>query len=244
MPDSVVPVSHADPLVQLQHVVKHYHSLRPLRVQNLVVGRGDAVALLGFDAAMAEVLVSLMTAGTLPDEGQITVFGEATSNIADHASWMTVLDRFGLVSQRSVLLEQLTAEQNLAIPHTLAVESLSDDVRHAVRELADEIGLPASHLAQQLATLPASSIVRVRLGRALALRPDVLLAEHPNATLTKQEALAFANDLSAIRRARTLATIVITADKGFAEAAGTTVLSLHPATGELRRQTGVRRWFS
>jgi predicted ABC-type transport system involved in lysophospholipase L1 biosynthesis ATPase subunit len=243
MPDSGANAPNAEPLVHLQRVVKHYQSLRPLRVQNLVVGRGDALALLGFDAAMAEVLVSLITAGTLPDEGQVTLFGRPTSGITDHAAWMTVLDRFGLVSQRSVLLEQLTAEQNLAIPHTLAVESLSDEVRQTVRELAEEIALPSAHLPQQLAALPASSIVRIHLGRALALRPDVLLAEHPNATLTKPEALAFANDLSVIRRARGVATVVMTADKGFAEAVGDTVLTLHPATGELRRQSALFRWF-
>ena len=57
------------------------------------------------------------------------VFGEPTSAITDHRSWMAMLDRFGLISARSVLLDQLTAEQNLAIPFTLAVESMSDEVR-------------------------------------------------------------------------------------------------------------------
>jgi len=184
-----------------------------------------------------------VTGGSLPDEGRVLVFGEATSAITDHGSWMKMLDRFGLISERSVLLDQLTAEQNLAIPFTLAVESMSDEVRTTVRRLADEISLPSAHLSQPTGTLPASSMMRVRLGRALALRPEVLLAEHPNATLTPKEALAFAADVSVIRRDRRLASVVMTADKGFADAIGTDVLTLQPATGELRAAAAWRRWF-
>jgi ABC-type transporter Mla maintaining outer membrane lipid asymmetry ATPase subunit MlaF len=231
------------PLVRLQQVIKDYQSLRPLRVQDLSVRRGDALALLGFDAAMAEVLVSLITGGSLPDHGRVEVFGIATSTITDHAAWVSILDQFGLVSNRSVLLDQLTAEQNLAIPFTLAVETLADEIQQNVRRLAEEIGLPAAHLSRRLADLPASSLARIRLGRALALEPRVLLAEHPNATLTAAEALAFASDVSAIRRSRDIASLVITADKGFAEAIGSEILTLHPATGELRAQSGWRRWF-
>jgi predicted ABC-type transport system involved in lysophospholipase L1 biosynthesis ATPase subunit len=231
------------PLVRLQQVIKDYQSLRPLRIQDLTVRPGDALSLLGFDAAMAEVLVSLITGGSLPDQGRVEVFGLPTSTITDHAAWVSILDRFGLVSHRSVLLDQLTAEQNLAIPFTLAVESMTDEVRANVRRLADEIRLPASHLSQRLGDLPASSVVRVRLGRALALKPHVLLAEHPNATLSTPEALAFATDVFTIRRARGIASLTITADKAFAEAIGSEILTLHPATGELRTRKGWRRWF-
>jgi ABC-type transporter Mla maintaining outer membrane lipid asymmetry ATPase subunit MlaF len=232
------------PLVQLEQVVKDYQSLRPLRIRSLAVKRNHALALLGFDAPMAEVLVNLITGGSLPDEGRVLVFGEVTSTITDHASWMRMLDRFGLISARSVLLEQLTAEQNLAIPFTLAVESLSEETRRMVRALADEIGLPSAHLTQPLGALPAASVIRVRLGRALALQPAVLLAEHPNATLTRPEALAFAADVTAIRRTRQLASLVVTADPAFAEAIAADVLTLQPATGELQARSGWRRWFS
>jgi putative ABC transport system ATP-binding protein len=189
------------------------------------------------------VLVNLITAGSLPDEGRVLVFGKQTSTITDHAAWMEMLDRFGLISGRSVLLEQLTAEQNLAIPFTLTVESLEDDTRRAVRQLADEIGLPATHLGEPLGALPAASVLRVRLGRALALEPEVLLAEHPNATLTRAEALAFATDVHMICRARRLASLIITADSAFADAIADDVRALQPSTGELRTPRMWDRWL-
>ena len=155
-----------------------------------------------------------------------------------------MLDRFGLVSRRSVLLDQLTAEQNLAIPFTLAVESMSDAVRHGVRTLAEEVGLPASDLAKPLAELSALSVMRLRLGRALAFTPEVLLAEHPNAPLTASEAAAFAADVVRIRESRAVATVVLTADRRFADAIATDILTLQPATGELTADASKwKRWF-
>jgi ABC-type lipoprotein export system ATPase subunit len=143
-----------------------------------------------------------------------------------------------------VLLDQLTAEQNLAIPFTLAVESMSEDVRRDVRTLADEVGLPSSHLLRPIVELPASSVMRLRLGRALALNPKLLLAEHPNAPLTSSEAAAFAADVTRIRTARGLASVVLTADRRFAESIATDVLTLQPATGELKAETSTwKRWF-
>ena len=231
-------------VVELRNVVKNFQSLRPLRIRHLDIRHDDALGLLGFDEPMAEVFVNLLTAASLPDEGDVLVFGEPTASVSSHATWMALLDRFGLVSRRSVLLDQLTAEQNLAIPFTLAVESLSDDVRRDVRVLADEVGLPSSHLSRPLVELPAPSIMRLRLGRALALGPQVLLAEHPNAPLTPPEAATFAADVTRVRKGRGIASIVLTADRRFAEAIATDVRTLQPATGELRAEESAwKRWF-
>ena len=239
------PVQAGPPvLVELRNVVKHFQSLRPLRIRQLDVRSDHALGLLGFDGPMAEVFVSLLTAASLPDEGEVRVFGELTTAVSSHATWIPILDRFGLVSGRSVLLDQLTAEQNLAMPLTLAVVSMPDDTRRAVRALADEVGLPSSHLGRPLGELPAPSIMRLRLGKALALGPKVLLAEHPNATLTPAEAAAFAADVTRIRKGRNLASVVLTADRRFAEAIATDVLTLQPATGELKvEESSWKRWF-
>src|SRR5690348_15219800 len=70
------------PLVQVRNVVKDFRALRPLRLRHFDLGERDSVALLGFDQAMAEVLVSLITGAIVPDEGFIAVFGQETTTIA------------------------------------------------------------------------------------------------------------------------------------------------------------------
>jgi hypothetical protein len=51
----------SDVAVSLRNVVKHYQSLRPLRVRALDIRPTQSLALLGFDAPMAEVFVNLLS---------------------------------------------------------------------------------------------------------------------------------------------------------------------------------------
>ena len=71
------------PLVQVREVTKDYRALRPLRLQEFDLHAGESVAFLGFDLAMAEVLVNMITGAILPDSGSITVFGQRTDTIAN-----------------------------------------------------------------------------------------------------------------------------------------------------------------
>jgi putative ABC transport system ATP-binding protein len=231
-------------LVRLRNVTKDYRSLRPLRVESLDLHAGETIALNGFDQMTAEILVDLITAAIVPDAGEIIVFGRPTTAIADRTAWLETLDRFGLLTERAVLVEQMTVEQNLAIPYSLSVENLTDDLRDRVSRLAQEIGFTPADLHRQSGVLPPIGRLRLRLGRALAMNPLVLLAEHPNATLEASDARTFSADFKRIVAQRGLAALVLTADAGFARRVADQVLALEPATGTLKPSSGWRRWFS
>jgi len=233
----------ADVLVRLRGVSKDYRSLRPLRIAELDVTPGRSLALVGFDQMMAEVFVDLITGAILPDSGEVVAFGRSTSAIRDPDGWLAILDQFGLLTDRAVLVEQFTVEQNLALPLSIAVEELSPDVRRRVGELATEVGL-ANELRRQAGVLAPGARARIRLGRALALAPKVLVAEHPNATLSSDDASTLAADIARIVETRKIASIVLTADDAFARAVAKDVLVLDPAIGSLKPVSGWRRWFS
>lgn len=231
-------------LVALQGVHKDYHGLRPLRVERLELRDAETVAILGFDRAAAEVLVNLMTGATLPDAGEVEVFGASTRGIPDSDAWFRLLDRIGVLSERVVLLDELTVEQNLALPITLEVEVLAADARARVERLGAEIGLPPVVLRQPMAGADPATRARVRLGKALALDPRVLLAEHPNAALPPPEVPRFAADLSGIAARRRLAMLVLTADATFGAAACRQLLSWQPASGALVAASGWWNWLT
>lgn len=236
-------MSSNDVLLRLRGVSRDYRSLRPLRIAELDLPPGRSLALLGFDQTMAEVLVDLITGAILPDSGEIVAFGQHTSSIADPGSWLTTLDQFGLFTDRAVLVEQFTVEQNLALPLSITVEDMTPEIRARVAELASEIGL-ANELRRQAGVLGPALRARIRLGRALALAPRVLVAEHPNATLSAQEASALGTDMARIIETRGIASIVLTADQSFARAVSKEILVLEPATGALKPASSWRRWFS
>lgn len=222
------------PVLELSGVSKAYGALRPLRIEHLVLAPGDQVALLGLDQTAAEVLVSLVTGATLPETGHVRIFGRATSDITESSDWLTVLDRFGIVTERAALLESMTVLQNMAIPFSLDIEPPPPDVARLASTLAAEAGLADALLEQRLGTLDAASRMRVRLGRALAFDPGLLLLEHPSAALARADVVPLACDVRAVAERRTLATLTITADGEFAGAISERAYILEPATGRLK----------
>ncbi len=232
-----------DAAIRLRGVRKEYHSLRPLRIEEFELHATDTVALIGFDRAAAEVLVNMITAATLPDEGDVVIFGCSTRDITTTDAWFSALDRFGILSERVALVDELTVWQNLALPLSLDFESMAPDLRRAVDALCAEVGISASEAERPMGAAGAATRLRVRLGKALALTPQVVLAEHPNASLPADAVAAFGRDLASIASRRNIAVLLLTADAVFGAAACRRLLTLRPATGELAASTGWRRWL-
>jgi ABC-type polar amino acid transport system ATPase subunit len=230
------------PVLDISGVSKAYGGLRPLRIEQLRVDEREHVAILGFDAPAAEVFVNLVTGASLPDAGQINIFGRATSSIADGADWLATIDRVGIVSERAVLLDPLTVIQNLAMPFSLEIEPPPEDIRRAAEALAAEVGLARSTWERPVAELDAVGRLRVRLGRALALGPAVLLLEHASAACERGAVEAIGTEIRAIGERRGVAIVAATADPAFAQAVAPRVLTLEAATGRLHDRS-VRGWF-
>jgi ABC-type lipoprotein export system ATPase subunit len=228
-----------DPLVAARQVVKDYHALRPLRIDTLTVFRGEIVSIVGLDAPGAEVLVGLLTGAIVPDAGEVRLFGRSTTEVADSEAWLAMLEGVGILTDRAVLIGQFTIEQNIAMPFTLAVDPIADEVRPQVEALARETGLEPGDLTSAVGRSAAAVQARVRLARALALNPTLLLAEHPTASLPRDQVRAFAANINRIARARAIAVLAITADEVFADALDGRVLRHEAATGILRAR---RTW--
>jgi len=192
------------PLLELRGVTKNFGGLRPLRVVELVVAAGETVVVEGGNEAAASVLTDLATGTTLPDEGRVVVSGTATSDLADQDAWLAFLERFGIVNARVVLLDELTVLQNVAVPLTLDLDPIEDGVRaHALR-LAAVAGLPPEALSARLADAGPLTRFQVRLARALAHDPQLLLVEHPTLGLPPADVRACAEALRACTEALSL----------------------------------------
>ena len=223
-----------EPVLRLTGVRKQYNALRPLRINDLAVAAGERVALSGLDAGAAEVLVNLVTGASVPDEGEVRVQGCSTASIADGDAWLASLDRFGIVSPRAVLLDAANVLQNLSMPLTLQIDPIPEDAAARARSAAREAGIDPQYFDRPIAGLPASVQMRAHLVRAVMLEPALLVLEHPTATLNKGEGKAFGEAVVAIAGARSLATLIISEDAEFSEAAASRRLALHAASGDLK----------
>jgi predicted ABC-type transport system involved in lysophospholipase L1 biosynthesis ATPase subunit len=232
-----------EPAIVIEELVKDYQSLRPLRLRRLAIEQGDRVALGGLDATAAEVLVNIVNGAILPDQGEVRVFGKPTCDIANEDEWFASLDRFGIVTARAVLLEGATVQQNLALPFTIDLECLTQEIRSRTGVLAEEVGL-APLLEHRIERLGPADRMRVHLARALAPGPEILLLEHPTAPIPREEATAFAEIVRRVVHARTLTVLAITEDRTFADVVARCHYRLQPGTGALVNAGGWRRWLS
>lgn len=231
----------AAPVVEISGVTKAYGALRPLRLQSLTVRRGERVSIAGLDAAAAETLINLITGASLPDAGEIRVFGRRTADVADGDEWLTSLDRYGIVSDRAVLLEGATLAENLALPLTLEIDPLAPEMRARAGQLAEECDILPAWLEQPCAQVPAEIRVRTHLARAVALDPELLLMEHPTALLEGPLGQQFGELVRRVAEARRLTVVMVSMDAGFAAAAAARSLTLEAASGALKPAR--RGWF-
>lgn len=231
------------PVLVMRDVSRGYGALRPLRIATLDVEEAERVAVGGLDAGVAELLVNLITGASLPDTGEIRLFGRGTSEIADGEEWLASLERFGIVSPRAVLLEASTLLQNLAMPFTLEIDPVTAEVTERVRDLAVRCGIDAARwLTVAAGALPADVRVRAHLARALALDPRFLIVEHPTADVPPAARNALAADLARATAEAEVTLLLLTNDEGFGSAVAPRHLRLDGATGLLKE---IRRgWFT
>lgn len=232
------------PILELSHVSKQYGALRPLRIEALDVRPGEQIVLIGLDEPAAEVFVNLATGATLPDSGSVAVLGRSTAAISGSADWLATLDRFGIVSERGALLEAMSVLQNLALPFSLEIDPIPSTIRDQAVGLAREAALEPDGWERPAALLAPADRLRLRVARALALNPSILLLEHPSATIPRDAIRTAAHEVRRMATDRGIATIALTMDREFAEASGSRVLTLEPATGRLseKRFSRIRFW--
>jgi len=234
-------------IIEFRGVEKALGHTFPLRLNHFTFRENARVVLAGLPGVMGEAFMNLIVGALLPDAGDVIVFGQNTKEIRTDTEWLQSLDRFGLVSNRAVLLDQSTVAQNLALPLTLAIDPMSAETRAEVDSLAREVDLPLDILDRPVNALdadPANAAVRSRLhlARAIAHRPSVLLLEHP--TVTAETASSqFGARLRSISDARNLAFIAVSDDDLFARESGGQRLRVEPS-GEVRSSAaGLRRFF-
>jgi putative ABC transport system ATP-binding protein len=166
-----------------------------LRGVNLDVAAGERVALTGESGSGKSTLLHLIAGLDAADGGEIRIADAAVTDLSDTGRAALRRDRIGLVFQQFNLVPSLSVEANLSFQSRIA--GRHDAVWHA--ELVERLGL-GGLLKRYPEQLSGGQQQRVAIGRALAARPLLLLADEPTGNLDETTAdgvLALARDLVA-----------------------------------------------
>lgn len=230
-------------LLEIKALQKDYQALRPLRIAQLTVLPGEVIAIGGIDAPAAETFVNLVTGATLPDEGDVFLFGHNTRDIVDSDAWLKSLDGIGMITVRGILIGMFSVLQNIAMSFTLDVDPIDPRVVPQAGALARAVGIDEAQFDLPAGQLPIDVQMRVHLARSLALEPKMLIAEHASAELPRHAVAQFGADVARVAQSRGLALVAITADEVFAKAIGGRRVELVPASGELRAPGLLKKLF-
>jgi len=184
-------------VLEITGLTKSYRSasetVAVLRGVNLRVAARESVALTGESGSGKSTLLHLIAGLDAADGGEIRVEGTALSELNDAGRAALRRDRLGLVFQQFNLIPSLSVEDNLKFQSRLA--GRHDVAWHA--ELVERLGL-GDLLRRYPEQLSGGQQQRLAIGRALAPKPLLLLADEPTGNLdedTADEVLALARDL-------------------------------------------------
>src|ERR1700723_4546942 len=189
-------------VLSVRNLTKTYRSagepIEVLRGVNLAVAAGERVALTGESGSGKSTLLHLIAGLDKADGGEITLADTSVSHLSDAGRAALRRDRLGLVFQQFNLIPSLSVEDNLVFQSRIA--GRHDAAWHA--ELVERLrlgGLLERHPEQ----LSGGQQQRVAIGRALAVKPLLLLADEPTGNLdeaTADDVLALTRDLLTARR--------------------------------------------
>ena len=184
-------------VLSIRKLTKTYRSagdeVAVLRGVNLDISAGERVALTGESGSGKSTLLHLIAGLDAADSGEIRLDGISVSELNDSGRAALRRDRLGLVFQLFNLIPSLNVEDNLAFQARIA--SRYDATWQ--RELVERLGLGAL-LKRYPEQLSGGQQQRVAIGRALAAKPLLVLADEPTGNLdeaTADEVLALARDL-------------------------------------------------
>jgi lipoprotein-releasing system ATP-binding protein len=183
-------------------------SLPVLVDANLILRRGEMVAIVAPSGAGKSTLLHLLAALDTPTSGKV-YFDSKAIETNDEAALAEFRNRaVGFLWQRHQLLPDFTAAENVAMPLLLRGEDFTSALGKARKWLA-EVGLSdrADHRAGELS---GGEQQRTAIARALVTGPQVLLADEPTGDLDEQNAWAVFELLERLHRTHQLTSLIAT----------------------------------
>jgi putative ABC transport system ATP-binding protein len=184
-------------MLSIRNLTKCYRSageqVAVLRGVHLAIAAGESVALTGESGSGKSTLLHLIAGLDQADSGEIWLDNALMSALPDAGRAALRRDRLGLVFQQFNLVPSLDVADNLAFQSRIA--GRHDNAWQA--ELVERLGL-SGLLKRYPEQLSGGQQQRVAIGRALATKPLVLLADEPTGNLdetTADDVLGLARDL-------------------------------------------------
>ena len=178
------------PVVELRGVHKTYrlgqHVIPALQGVDLVVQRGELLALTGPSGSGKSTILNLAGLIDTPDSGEILLAGQAVTALSEIPCTLLRRDALGFVFQSFNLVPVMTVAENVDYPLFIAGVPAAERRERVAAQLA-AVGLQ-DHAQHRPDALSGGQRQRVAIARALVKRPRLVIADEPTASLDSHTA--------------------------------------------------------
>jgi branched-chain amino acid transport system ATP-binding protein len=186
------------PVLRAEGVVVRFGGLTALQEVDLEADAGRVTGLIGPNGAGKTTLFNVITGLQPPTAGRIFI---GDDDVTDHKPHQRARLRVARTFQRLEVFGSLTARENIMVAAEIRNRwsQEKEDPRAVTEEILDRVGLRAV-AGDPVDAMPTGLARLVELGRALAIRPQLLLLDEPGSGLDHNETEALGDLLEELAR--------------------------------------------
>ncbi len=186
-------------ILEVQDLCKTYGTgeteVNALNHVSFSVRKGEFIAIVGESGSGKSTLLNVVGALDNPTSGKVWIDGKDIFSMPEKKLTVFRRQHIGFIFQSFNLIPELNVEQNITFP--LLLDYKKPDQKY-INELLSVLGLieRRNHLPSQLS---GGQQQRVAIGRALATRPALIMADEPTGNLdskNSQEVIALLQSMS------------------------------------------------
>ena len=206
-------------LIEVKNLSKVYGSgeaeVKALKNINLNIEQGEFVAIVGPSGSGKSTLLHLLGGVDKPSSGEVIIKGESIYKLKEKELSILRRRKLGFVFQFFNLIPVLTAEENIEMPVLLDNGKID---KNYMNELLKLLGLEErrNHHPSELS---GGQQQRVSIGRALANKPSIILADEPTGNLDSKNSKEVLELLKYCAKKYNQTLILITHDVNIAKSA-------------------------
>ncbi len=198
-------------MIEISGLKKSFGTLEVLKGIDLVLEKGDNLAILGRSGIGKSVLTKCTVGLIEPDEGTIRVLDNDLSQI-EYDELNELRTRIGYLFQGGALYDSMSVRENLTFPlrkkHKLFSQS---EVNDRIEEVLENVGLSEA-INKMPAELSGGMKKRIALARTLIKRPEIIFYDEPTTGLDPVTSGEISDLIVSVREKYQTSSIIVTHD--------------------------------
>jgi len=198
-------------VIKMEHLKKSFGNNHVLRDINLVINKGENLAILGQSGTGKSVLIKCIVGLVEIDDGKLLIYGKNISELKDK-ELIETQKKVGFLFQSGALYDSMTVRENLEFPLRKQLSSIpKDKLESIVKEALSDVGLDKA-IDKTPSELSGGMRKRLGLARTLILKPEIMLYDEPTTGLDPITSKEISNLILEVQKKYNTTSVIITHD--------------------------------